>query len=279
MPESWEREVRKLGALTAPTSLDLRVSEGPRAELPPPRGQRILAAAVALGLFASVGIGAWLFLRPVHDGLVADSTIEPADVLVVACLEDAAPTVSTPVVRAHRDGIHVHVVPARDTEALLIRSESRPGWHWSSGSNGIEAYLVMAATPGAAFASCLAVDPVPPTGAEADKTDESSFTILDPSGSWVSTELSCGFDTDVRHIEANGASADEPVVSAARQMITGVRESDVVERAGYPEALGDRQEIRVLRDGDIVAWASGFTFDGSWMFDVTACNGSDIANV
>lgn len=279
MPEPWEIEVRKLRTLTAPTSLSSRVTQGPRGRPPEPPGRRIVTAVVALGLFTAVAAGAWLAFRPVHTGTAASGGPEPADVLVVTCSEDGPPEISTPVVRAHPDGIHVQVRGAPNTEALFIRSASRPGWDLSSGSNGIEDELVVGATPGEAFAGCFSGDPVPEREAGApQQPDESAFTIVDPTGSWVSTELTCGFDPDTRHFEADRDSAGEPIESAARRAIPGVLDTDVVERAGYPQA-GDRQEVRIVRDGEVVAWASGFIFNAeSWLFDVTACEGSGIAS-
>jgi PASTA domain len=51
VPERWERQVRKLGTVTAPPSTPARIADGPRAgDMPPGPGrrQRIMAAVLAL---------------------------------------------------------------------------------------------------------------------------------------------------------------------------------------------------------------------------------------
>jgi hypothetical protein len=57
MPERWEREVGKLGTLTAPRLVPARMGEGPHGDgMPPPprRGQRIAAGIVAFVMFGAV---------------------------------------------------------------------------------------------------------------------------------------------------------------------------------------------------------------------------------
>jgi hypothetical protein len=63
MPERWEREIRKLGTLTAPRSAPSRIGEGPHGDrMPQPqrRGQRIAAGIVAFAVFggaAALAVG------------------------------------------------------------------------------------------------------------------------------------------------------------------------------------------------------------------------------
>jgi hypothetical protein len=55
MPQQWERELQRVSSLRAPTSTRARIEGGPRGDGMPPspgRGQRVLAGAVALALFA-----------------------------------------------------------------------------------------------------------------------------------------------------------------------------------------------------------------------------------
>ena len=56
MPERWEREIEKLGTLTAPRSTPTRVAEGPHGDGMPPkprRGQRFVALLVAFAVFGA----------------------------------------------------------------------------------------------------------------------------------------------------------------------------------------------------------------------------------
>jgi hypothetical protein len=59
MPERWERELGKLGTLTAPPSVPPRIGEGPHGEGGPTahgRRQRVVAAVVAFSVFGAAAI-------------------------------------------------------------------------------------------------------------------------------------------------------------------------------------------------------------------------------
>ena len=56
MPERWEREIERLGTLTAPRSTPTRIAEGPRGDSMPPtprRRERITAMVVAFAVFGA----------------------------------------------------------------------------------------------------------------------------------------------------------------------------------------------------------------------------------
>jgi hypothetical protein len=56
MPERWEREIKRLGTLTAPRSTPTRIAEGPRGDGMPPtprRRERITAMVVAFAVFGA----------------------------------------------------------------------------------------------------------------------------------------------------------------------------------------------------------------------------------
>jgi hypothetical protein len=80
MPERWEREIRKLGTLTAPRSVPQRIGEGPHRDgMPPPRrrGQRIVAGIVAFAVFggaAALAAGVLRSAAPVAPASPAPST-------------------------------------------------------------------------------------------------------------------------------------------------------------------------------------------------------------
>jgi hypothetical protein len=67
MPERWEREIEKLGTLTAPRSTPTRIAEGPHGDGMPPaprRGQRLVAVIVAFSVFgAAAAFAAGAFRR------------------------------------------------------------------------------------------------------------------------------------------------------------------------------------------------------------------------
>jgi hypothetical protein len=80
MPERWEREVGKLGMLTAPPSVPPRIGEGPHDDgMPPPprRGQRIAAGIVAFAVFggaAALAAGVFRSAAPVAPASPAPSS-------------------------------------------------------------------------------------------------------------------------------------------------------------------------------------------------------------
>jgi hypothetical protein len=66
MTERWEQQLRDLH-VQAPLEMWRRVQEGPRREPPvgpPPRRERVVAAVVALAVFAAVGAFAWRAFNP-----------------------------------------------------------------------------------------------------------------------------------------------------------------------------------------------------------------------
>jgi len=59
MPERWEREIGRLGTLTAPLSTPGRIGEGPHGDgMPPPlrRGRRVAAVVVAFSVFGAAAV-------------------------------------------------------------------------------------------------------------------------------------------------------------------------------------------------------------------------------
>jgi hypothetical protein len=66
MRERWRKELGKLGILEPPPDLWERIQrrgdESPMPDGPGPVRHRVLAALVALGLFAPVAYGAWTLL-------------------------------------------------------------------------------------------------------------------------------------------------------------------------------------------------------------------------
>ncbi len=84
MPERWEREIRKLGTLTAPRSVPPRIGEGPHGDgipQPPRRGQRVAAGIVAFAVFgAAAALAAAVFrsATPTAPASPAPSISSPA---------------------------------------------------------------------------------------------------------------------------------------------------------------------------------------------------------
>ena len=82
MPERWEREIERLGTITAPRSTPTRIAEGPRGDrIPtaPRRGQRIVAVVVAFAVFgAAAAFVAGAFRRETSSIPVAGDSGTPS---------------------------------------------------------------------------------------------------------------------------------------------------------------------------------------------------------
>ena len=206
---------------------------------------------------------------------------EAADVLRLACSPDGTPEVLTSVVRPQPDGLHVIVDNRSNAEAVIVRHPSRPYQAWSSGSNGLDDEFVMLTPPGEAFVSCMPVTvsptPAPSPGAPL-QPNEASFAIVD-DGSWVSADPVCGlsdrwsFQVQTSVSTHNGWTPAE----AAARLVPGIRPSDVVERAGYLGSPFEDESVRVVRDGQVLAWMRAHSH-GYWSFDGFACLGSGIGD-
>ncbi len=103
-----------------------------------------------------------------------------------------------------------------------------------------------------------------------------SFTVVDPHHVWVSTDLACGFSdrwafrTDSSQLINNGMTPSE----AAKALVPGIRVTDIVEPGGYVGSQAGL--VRVVRQGEAVAWLAAHSQVGLWLFDGYACPGSDI---
>jgi PASTA domain len=104
MPERWEREIGKLGTLTAPRSIARRVAEDPHGDgMPPPprRGQRMVAGVVAFAVFgAAAAFAAGAFRRETPSTIPAAGSSDTSSAASVA----ANPTSLDASLEARPDG-------------------------------------------------------------------------------------------------------------------------------------------------------------------------------
>jgi hypothetical protein len=85
MPEPWERQVRRLKEMKAPTErIWTRVGEGPTPDRSPSASQRVVAVVVALAVFTVGALVAWSALRPSSDTIGASAGGTKAIVTVKA---------------------------------------------------------------------------------------------------------------------------------------------------------------------------------------------------
>jgi hypothetical protein len=271
--QRWERELRKLNTIEAPVGTRLRIEGGPAGDgLPPrpPRGQRIMAVVVAMGVFAAAGAFAFQALAPNAgepvggdgDGRAAGS-VEPASALQVRCTERGL-EVLTPVVAAQPDGLHVdpQVSGLTDPE-ISLRSLVEHGHEWWSGSSGVNGTFVRTVPVGEAVVHCESG----PHQGDGPERFEATFEIVDPSGVYVEARLACDprdhvyLQPDRLNLQARSLDA------AVRDGVEGISASDIVEQAGYLESDSPWLVARVVREGRVIA-ALDVDGRGPWRFRV-----------
>ena len=201
---------------------------------------------------------------------------EAADVLRVACRPDGTAEVLTPVVSAQPDGLHVLVDDQAGSEAVVVRQPSRPGFAWSSGSSGLDDEFVMLVPPGESYVGCFAAGWAPAAEGPSAAPGEAAFIVVDPDGYWVSTDPTCPASTwEGFHVNWQG-DAGATRAEAVLRYVPGILPVDTVEAAGYTGSPHQREVVRVVRSGEIVAWVMAHNLAGSWSFDGYTCPGSGI---
>ena len=237
----------------------------------------LVAAALLLTalLGAAAAIGAWNS-RPALIAVVPSvapsqipSTATTPDVLLAAC-DGSRPDVSSPVVGAQPDGVHISVTNTSgkpldfsidDGTGLAIQGDSVPG------ANGSYVYTF---EPGAYGFTC--------------DGSTTAFTVTDPGRTYLSPVTWCtapgagGSGTVGTSDYGEGTRGPQgSLLDIANKELHGLTAGDVVERAGYSQAAGDAS-VRVVRDGRVVA-VIGYIDDGhgGWLIGgIQACQGSDV---
>lgn len=110
-------------------------------------------------------------------------------------------------------------------------------------------------------------------------TDEIEVEVLDPLGLFVPSQLACpGESALAGGIPVSAWQSTDPVpepIEFVRTHLEGLLPSDVIERAGYPEAIDP--VVRLVRDGAVVGSFGIHRQFGEWTLDGTWCSGIDIS--
>jgi len=176
--------------------------------------------------------------------------------------------IDVPLVAVRPDGVHLEFVNATGQLLGLQIGHGTDGPIFQEDIPGAGGGLIVPIPPGAYELSCGG----PPIG----------FAIVDPQGLHVSATLVCdgaGASGTAGSIDY-GPDARGPrgaLLDVARHELRGLRQGDVVERAGYPAGEGVRA-VRVVRAGAVVAVLS-FEADrhGGWLLTgTTACGDSGV---
>ena len=165
---------------------------------------------------------------------------EPVDALDVDCRAYRVPVWQTRVVRAHPDGIHATFQTDAPREVLIDAPgfTSEPITTLEPGSSTLE----LAIPPGVATIAC-------------NNAPASQFTVVDPGGLWVPSELQCPAEDAVAIVVAE--EADERLIDevAIAQRLLELRDTDEIVPPFYPGTIRAQMlpaTVMVRRGGQVV---------------------------
>ena len=111
----------------------------------------------------------------------------------------------------------------------------------------------------------------------ASSEDWIDIELVDPDGYYIADVVDCASASGATIDYVNNAKGPHgDPIAVARRQIKGLRDGDLVERAGYVGGPGTK--VRVVRDGHVVAVGS-YSSDhaGGWLIDMTTvCGGSGL---
>jgi hypothetical protein len=219
---------------------------------------------------------------PVHFVPVSEAPspapTEPLPSVAQVSCSDAGTQVSTPVVQPQPDGVHIAVDNSTGSD-LALQIDNFGGDNAPMGSTA----LVRPIPPGSYRVACVNVQL-----ADLSQIDYQPLEVQDPSGIWVSTDLtSCTSASGVAGSFAGSPDGSSDIVGVqgtpvevVTSTISGLLPTDLIEPAGYP-ATTDEANVRVVRDGDVVASYHLFPdSQGGWYIDsAQACEGTNLASL
>ena len=191
----------------------------------------------------------------------------PQDVAVIDCT-GAQTDVRTPDVDVQPDGVHIRTEGPTDAHLMLhLVPVGHPEREVSFGID--DTVIVLPLAPGPWRVHCADADP--------DDVDAGSgwygISFLDPQHLWTSPELACSDAQETVGLSSETVTSRDDVPGAIRAAVEGIRDSDRIETAQYPE--GEQMAFRVVRDGATVAVVWFLARDGlpssDLVFSVTAC--------
>lgn len=156
---------------------------------------------------------------------------------------------TTPIVVAQEDGVHVIMLPIGPEQAVQFELESGEQFGGPISADGEPHPWPIA--PGPAEVSCHGTS---------WRAAGEPFEVVDPAGHWVGQELACAETGSVEVVGYDGGAAewiDEP--AAIRGILRGVLPGDRVMRPAY--GLDRLNRWAIVRDGDVVGlvWFTAVT--------------------
>jgi hypothetical protein len=190
-----------------------------------------------------------------------------ADAATVVCQPDGPADISPAAIRAHSDGVHLHVESPAEGEWMLLSDRSG----YDPVPRGVND-LVLPVPPGEHRLTCV-------TPLETDDPEEQDWpypseeewaalpvlSVVDTDGVWADPTLACEVSTGHHHdYEWDMTDAPTPpgrhgdLVELAREDLPHeldlrIRRRDQLDLAGYPDAT---RTVRLVRSGKVVALIS-----------------------
>jgi hypothetical protein len=181
----------------------------------------------------------------------------------LVCRSDGSVELSTDIVQAQPDGIHLVVENEYDEPVSVEGFDADPGLtRW-----------VLARGPGTLRLMCW---PFSLHGSP-EEPQRHELSVIDPSGLYVDGSVACAFEG-----QSIGSYAEAPIdegpppMDVVKDLVTGLRADDVLRVEGYPEQEGGG--VLVIRDGEVVASYSIGRFKGeSWrILGASVCDGTGL---
>ncbi len=260
----------RLDRVPIPTEL-LRMAED-RAMLPegelatgtasPGRGRgRVAAIAVAGALSALALALVFAALRP---GSRPSPPGEGAPLSAVLVCDENGTHADTTEVQAQGDGVHLVVQNRLPYDPGLIVAFDGEGTGRDLEPDGVTR-LTLAIPPGGFTVACRLGPDMP---VEDVLSVAPRLQVVDPEGLYVSPTLECSGETVGEVASPGGVEAGtDPVQVATDALAHFLAPDDVVEVAGYPEAVP--RLMRVIRGGSVIMRVElVLREDGTWTSDV-----------
>jgi hypothetical protein len=230
--------------------------------------------ATAVGIVVLLGLGlplaSLMGLR--HPGQHAEPGAVAPDSVRITC-DRTSIQIGATAVEAQSGGVHV-VVENTTSQTLSFAFSSTPEGPWSATKiDPGSAELALQLPPGRASFMCIA---------EFEKvaTGQVEVDVLDPQGLFVPFDLTCSGKPIVTSPTAAPWPRGEPTeapdpVQFVRSVARGLLPSDVLERAGYPQAPNPM--VRAVRDQEIVGVFDLSMGNAGWKASYDTCSGVDVS--